>query len=127
MEAVDRVIKELDAYGKQTLLVFNKIDMLPDRELVDAYLKRFSGSVAISARTGEGVNKLVQALENALSSWRLRSRFRIPANESASIAEIHRVGHVLELRYEGNDAVIVAHVPLDLAQKLERYAERSVR
>src|SRR5207248_8498103 len=73
MEAVDRVIKELDAYGKQTLLVFNKIDMLPDRELVDAYLKRFSGSVAISARTGEGVNQLVQALENALSSWRLRS------------------------------------------------------
>jgi GTP-binding protein HflX len=127
MEAVDRVIKELDAYGKQTLLVFNKIDMLPDRELVDAYLKRFSGSVAISARTGEGVNKLVQALENALSSWRLRSRFRIPANESALIAEIHRVGHVLELRYEGNDAVIVAHVPLDLAQKLERYAERSVK
>jgi GTP-binding protein HflX len=127
MEAVDRVIKELDAYGKQTLLVFNKIDTLPDRELVDAYLKRFSGSVAISARTGEGVNKLVQSLENALSSWRLRSRFRIPAKESALIAEIHRVGHVLELRYEGNDAVIVAHVPLDLAQKLERYAERSVR
>ena len=97
--------------------------MLPDRALVDAYLKRFSGSVAISARTGEGVNKLVQSLENALSSWRLRSRFRIPAKESALIAEIHRVGHVLELRYEGNDAVIVAHVPLDLAQKLERYAK----
>ena len=124
MEAVDRVIKELDAYGKQTLIVFNKIDNLANREVVDSYLKRFPGSVAISARTGEGVNKLVQALEGALSSWRLRSRFRIPANESALIAEIHRVGHVLELRYEGNDALIVAHVPPDLAQKLERYAER---
>jgi GTP-binding protein HflX len=79
--------------------------------------------VAISARTGEGVNNLVQALESALSSWRLRSRFRIPAKESALIAEIHRVGHVLELQYDGNDALIVAHVPPDLAQKLERYAE----
>jgi GTP-binding protein HflX len=80
--------------------------------------------VAISARTGEGVNKLVEALETALSSWRLRSRFRIPANESALIAEIHRVGHVLELQYEGNDALVVAHVPPELAQKLERYAEK---
>src|SRR6186713_2261632 len=124
MEAVDGVIKELDAFGKQTLLVFNKIDNLPNRELVDSYLKRFPGSVAISARTGEEVNKLVQALEDALSSWRLRSRFRIPANESALIAEIHRVGHVLELRYEGNDALIVVHVPPDLTQKLERYTER---
>jgi GTPase len=123
MEAVDRVIKELDAYGKQTLIVFNKIDNLANREVVDSYLKRFLGSVAISARTGEGVNQLVQALEGALSSWRLRSRFRIPANESALIAEIHRVGHVLELRYEGNDALIVAHVPPDLAQKLERCAD----
>ena len=125
MEAVDRVIKELDAYGKQTLIVFNKIDNLANREVIDSYLKRFPGNVAISARTGEGVNQLVQALEGALSSWRLRSRFRIPTNESALIAEIHRVGHVLELRYEVNDALIVAHVPPDLAQKLERYAERS--
>src|SRR3954452_15680543 len=125
MEAVDRVIKELDAYGKQTLIVFNKIDNLANREVIDSYLKRFPGNVAISARTGEGVNQLVQALEGALSSWRLRSRFRIPTNESALIAEIHRVAHVLELRYEVNDALIVAHVPPDLAQKLERYAEHS--
>ncbi|PYL77541.1 MAG: GTPase HflX [Verrucomicrobia bacterium] len=76
MEAVEGVIKELDAYGKQTLIVFNKIDNLPNRETVDSYLKRFPGSVAISARTGEAVNKLVQALEGALSSWRLRSRPR---------------------------------------------------
>lgn len=125
MEAVENVTKELDAFGKQTLIVFNKIDNLANRELVETYLRRFPGSVAISARTGESVNKLVHALQDALSAWRLRSRFKIPASESALIAEIHRVGHVLELKYEGNDAIIVAHVPPELAQKLERYAEPS--
>jgi GTPase len=124
MEAVDAVIKEIDAFGKQTLIVFNKIDHLKNRELAGIYAKRFPGSVAISARTREGMGNLVQALENALSSWRLRSRFRIPANESALIAEIHRVGHVLEVRYEGDDALIVAHVPPHLEQKLARYAAR---
>jgi GTP-binding protein HflX len=124
MEAVDAVIKELDAFGKQTLIVFNKIDNLVDRVLAETYVKRLPGSVAISARTGEGVEKLVQLLEEALSSWRLRSRFRLPANETALIAEIHRVGHVLELKYEGNDAVVIAHVPPQLEQKLSRFAER---
>jgi len=123
MEAVDKVTKELDAYGKQTLIVFNKIDNLPDRELAETYVKRFSGSVAISARTGEGVNRLVQALQDALSSWRLRLHFRIPTKESALLAEIHRVGHVLELKYEGNDAVIVAHVPPHLEAKLSQYSQ----
>src|ERR1700756_3536398 len=79
MAAVDSVIKELDAFGKQTLIVFNKIDLLEDPDLASTYTKRFLGSVAISARTGEGVGNLVQALQDALSSWRLRSHFRIPA------------------------------------------------
>ncbi len=123
MEAVDNVVKELDAFGKQTLIVFNKIDKLPNPDLIESYVKRFPGSVAISARTGENVAGLVQALQDTLSSWRLRSRFRIPSKESALIAEIHRVGHVLELRYDGDDAIIVAHVPPQLEQKLSQFAE----
>src|SRR3954447_25083085 len=78
MEAVEGVIKELDAFGKQTLLVFNKIDLLENLELASIYVKRFPGSVAISARTGEGVNELVQVLQHALASWRLRSKYKIP-------------------------------------------------
>ncbi len=122
MEAVDNVIKELDAYGKQTLVVFNKIDNLTNRGLIESYGQRFPGSVAISARTGEGMADLVRALQDALASWRLQSRFVIPSHESALIAEIHRVGHVLELRYEENDAIIVAHVPPQLQQRLSRFA-----
>ena len=122
IEAVNIVIKELGAYGKQTLVVLNKIDALKNQELVPIYLEKFPGSVAISARTGRGTEELVLALQNALSSWRLRSHYRVPLSESALIAEIHRVGHVLELKYEGEFAVIVAHVPPQLEQKLAHYA-----
>ena len=122
IEAVDIVIKELGAYGKQTLVVLNKIDVLKNQELVPIYLEKFPGSVAISARTGRGTEELVLALQNALSSWRLRSHYHVPLSESALIAEIHRVGHVLELKYEGEFAVIVAHVPPQLEQKLAHYA-----
>ena len=88
--------KELGAFGKQTLMVFNKIDALANDELIDAYTKKFPGSVAISARKGIGVSGLVQAFQEELGAWRLRSHFRVPMSESALIAEIHRVGHVLE-------------------------------
>jgi GTPase len=122
MAAVDAVIKELDAFGKQTVIVFNKMDAVQHPDVTESYLKRFPGSVAISARTGAGVGNLVQTLQDALSAWRLRTQFRIPVSESALIAEIHRVGHVLELRYDGGEAVIVAHVPPQLEAKLAQYA-----
>ncbi len=124
IEAVNAVIKELGAFGKQTLLVFNKVDALANAETVAAYHSRFPGSVAISARTGEGVSALVQALQDTVTSWHLNLRFRIPLSHSDLIAEIHRAGRVLELRYEGEAAIIVAHVPPPLEQKLAPFAEK---
>ena len=122
IEAVDEVIKELGAFGKQTLLVFNKVDAVKDADHVAAYRARFPGSVAISARTGEGVGALVQALQDKVSSWRLNQSFRVPLAEAGLIAEIHRTGRVLEVRYEGEVAIIVAHVPPQLEQKLSAFA-----
>src|SRR5437899_5372416 len=111
MAAVDSVVKELDAFGKQTLIVFNKIDLLENPELASTYCRRFPGSVAISAKSGRGIDQFVEALQAALGSWRLRSHFQIPLSASNLIAEIHRVGHVLDLQYDGDQAVITAHVP----------------
>jgi GTP-binding protein HflX len=124
IEAVHEVLKELDAFGKQTLLVFNKVDAVQNPELIAAYRTRFPRSVAISARTGEGVGTLVQALQDEVTAWRLNLRFRVPLSASGLIAEIHRVGHVLELRYEGEEAVIIAHVPPQLELKLAPFAEK---
>ncbi len=116
MHAVDSVLEELDAHGKQTLVVFNKIDLVQDRG--EPQLRRVPGSVAVSATTGFGVDQMLQELENRLSSWRLRAAYRIPVNESALLAEIHKIGHVLEIRYEGDIACVRAHVPPELQAKL---------
>ena len=123
MRAVDNVVNELGAFGKQTLIVFNKIDILQNRNLAETYCRRFPGSVAISARTGQGIDQFVEVLQSALGAWRLRSRFRVPLSESNLIAEVHRVGHVLDLRYDGEDAVITAHVPPHLEQKLSNFTK----
>src|SRR5450432_3547914 len=125
MEAVDTVIKEIGAYGKQTLTIFNKIDLLENKDLENVYREEFPGSVAISARTGEGVDELLPALQNVLGSWRLRCRYRLPQSESALLAEVHRVGHVLELRYEGEFVELVAHVPPQLEQRLSPFLDHS--
>ena len=122
IEAVNTVTKELGAFGKETLLVFNKIDAVESAEHIQVYLKKFPGSVAISARTGEGMSELINALHDELASWRLRSHFRVPLTEPSLIAEIHRIGHMLELRYDGDAAIIVAHIPPQLEQKLAPFA-----
>jgi GTP-binding protein HflX len=124
IEAVNAVTKEIGAFGKQTLMVFNKVDAVAHPEVVESYKARFPHSVAISARTGAGVNDLVAALQEEISSWRLNLRFRVPLTESWLIAEVHRIGRVHEVHYEDDAAVIVAHVPPQLESKLAPFAEK---
>ena len=121
MAAVDETVAELGADGKQTVIVFNKIDRLADREILNSQLRHHPGSVAISARTGEGMDSFFQELEVRLGSWRMRVEFRIPNTESALLAEIHRVGHILNLSYEDDTAIVTAHVPPELKSRLVPY------
>lgn len=118
MVAVNHTIAELGAQGKQTVIVFNKIDALADQAIVQNQLHLHPGSVAISTRTGEGLESFFAELEMRLSAWRMRAEFRIPTNESALLAEIHRVGHVLHIAYDGDDALVTAHVPPEIKSRL---------
>jgi GTP-binding protein HflX len=120
--ATDAVIRELDADGKHTLIVFNKIDNVANPEAVESAMARHPNSVAISVKTGENLQEFVDELQNQLSAWRLRQKFRIPQSDSAALAELHRAGHVIEIAYEGDDALVTAHIPPSLEPKFSRYA-----
>jgi len=121
--ATDAVIRELEADGKHTLVVFNKIDRLENPEAVQAAMARHPNSVAVSVKTGENLQEFVDELQNQLSAWRLRQKFRIPQSDSAALAELHRAGHVIDIRYEGDDAFVTAHIPPALETKFSRYAD----
>lgn len=121
MEAVKKILTELGAAEKKTIIVFNKIDLLPHPALIEAQLHRFPGSVAISAHTELGLETFIHTLETALATRRHEGCYHLPPSASALLAEIHRVGHVINLHYEEEMAIITAHVPFELAKRLEPY------
>jgi GTP-binding protein HflX len=120
--ATEEVIRELEADGKHTLIVFNKIDRLANAEAIAAALARHPHSVAISVKTGKNLEQFVDELQNQLSAWRLRQKFRLPQADSAALAELHQAGHVVDLTYDGDDALVTAHIPPALEAKFARYA-----
>jgi GTP-binding protein HflX len=119
--ATEAVIHELGADGKHTLIVFNKMDRVTNAEAVEAALLRHPRSVAVSVKTGEGMSDFVEELQNQLAAWRMRQKFRIPQADSAALAELHRAGHVIEISYDGDDALVTAHIPPALEAKFGRY------
>jgi GTP-binding protein HflX len=99
--AVNQVLEEIGAAGHPTLMVFNKVDRFDSRDRVDQFLDRFPRSVAVSARTGEGVLHLLGELGSALRPVRQFVRLELPHDASAIIARLHAVGEVVECDYDG--------------------------
>jgi GTP-binding protein HflX len=121
MAAVQTVLEELNAWGKQMIVVFNKIDRVTNPALIEYALHKHPDSVAISAVTGEGMGELFGEIERQVKSWRLRVRLVMPNHMTALMAELHRVGRVLDVSYQGNMVALTAHVPPQLQGKVKAY------
>jgi GTP-binding protein HflX len=115
--AVDAVLKEIGADEKSTLMILNKMDRL-DPEGTGAGIgalkrlqEKFPHAVAISAATGEGIPSLLAEISTQLRPKREFLELRIPHEQSAVIARLHKVGQVIERRYSGKTARFKARIP----------------
>lgn len=123
LQAVNRVLEEIEADGKPTLMVFNKIDRLESRESVRQLLEQHPHAVAASAQTGEGLDGFLAELGTVLRPLREFVELRVPHGEAAVIARLHSVAQVVERNYEGEVACFKARVPPHYLREFQRYLQ----
>ncbi|MGB0579857.1 MAG: GTPase HflX [Limisphaerales bacterium] len=121
IDSVNRVLEEIGADEKPTLLVFNKIDNLEMSEYARHWLARFDNSIAVSAKTGEGFDVFFDELGTSLRPIRRTMDLCVPYEESGVLARLHEVGQILEKDYEGPKARLKVQVPPHFTNEFERF------
>ena len=109
--AVNTVLGELGAGDKPTMMVFNKVDQLQQAGTLTRLHELYPNSVAISARTGKGVDELLAEISAQIRPERELVDLKIPHEEAALIARLHKVGQVLERKYLTKVAKFKARIP----------------
>ncbi|HVY69305.1 MAG TPA: GTPase HflX [Verrucomicrobiae bacterium] len=125
--AVNRVLGELGAGEKPTLMVFNKIDRAGDAEVAGRYREQYPNAVFVSAKTGEGFSTLLAELGTQLRPIREFVELAIPHGESAVIARLHAMGQVVERNYEGEQARFKVRLPPHLHAEFAPYIVQDLR
>jgi GTP-binding protein HflX len=123
---VEKVLGELESLTKPRIEVLNKIDLLgaDQRRELRARL-RTHGEVAVSARTGEGMDALLEAIDGALHSDPiLQAELRVPQQEGAALAAIEAGMVVHSREYEGNLVRLTVSGPASLLGRLRRFRLR---
>ena len=124
--AVHEVLQELNAADKPMVTAFNKIDRVDPVE-VAAALARTPHSAAISARTGEGLDELLKAIEGALPEAVVRGTYAIPYSETHVVSWVHQYGRVLREEYGGEFIEVEAELRQSFAARVARFrVERSL-
>ena len=119
-EAVDRVLDEIGAGERPSLTVYNKIDLL-DPEEVGLLRARMPRAVFFSARTGDGLDLLLDRLSaEAAENDRLISA-DVPYREGGLLKLVHEQGQLISEEYLADRVRIVAKVPARIAGRLDRF------
>jgi GTP-binding protein HflX len=122
---VEKVLAELDAMNKPHIEVLNKIDLLGAHEREGLAAR---GEVLVSARTGEGMDALMKAIDGALHSDPLiDAELRVPQQAGAVLAAIDGGMVVHSRAYEGNMVRLSVSGPASLMGRLREYRVRGAK
>jgi len=120
---VEQVLEELGVGDRPRLLVFNKIDLLGEEELLalqERIGRLVKNAVFVSAVQDGGLEPLRRSLGAAVRSRRPLTEIRLHAGEGKLLAEIHRGGEVVDQRTDGDQLIIRARVDEALAGRLRQ-------
>ena len=96
VEAVDQVLKELDLEAKPRITVLNKQDQMSDRGVLAGFEWQYKPAVSISAKTGEGMERLHELLRGQLALQQLEIfQLRVPTNRQDLVPILYQEGQVL--------------------------------
>ena len=121
IQAVREVLADVDAASVPELIVFNKTDLVPE-PVVSRLLATQPGSVAVSARTGAGLDSLATALHAMLPDPGELVDLVVPYTRGDLVARVHESGQVLETEHTGEGTRLRAHVTPELASALRKAA-----
>jgi GTP-binding protein HflX len=119
--AVEDVLREIGTDEVSQLLVLSKADEVDDdrrRELA----VRHPRAVLVSALSGEGIDTLVERIEEEFARTLRDVELLIPYGEGGRLAELHEIAGDLEREETGEGVVIRARLPASVAARYERFA-----
>ncbi len=98
---VNETLEQIGAEGKPTVMVFNKVDLLANRNVIAYVSANFPHAVCISAARGINMSALSDALVSLLEGTVTEETLTLGQGEYDMVARVHETGEVLEERYDG--------------------------
>jgi GTP-binding protein HflX len=120
-ETTRKVLSEIGADTSHSVIVYNKIDKVEEKSVLEFLARRHPGAVFCSAKTGEGLEALKEAINAALNAGDSELLMRIPQSQYGLVSLLYREASVLSEEHEEGTVLVRGKVPERLMSRLKEF------
>lgn len=120
ISVVEQTLRDLNSDKKTQIKVFNKVDVLTDRNRI-AYVKnKYPESIIISAERGINISQLKRKLIETTEAAYVEEKIDLSLNESGKAAKIHNIAEVLSTKYDEENIHIIYRTNRKNSEKIKK-------
>ncbi len=117
IKVTNDLLSSLGCDGKPIINVLNKCDLVPS--ILDYPL--IGNSVHVSARTGYGIEELLQKINDSLPKKRQKVKLLIPFTQGRIANELRKYGIVQSEEYTPDGLLVVATIEIQYLETIKEY------
>lgn len=123
LKAVQDTLGQIDADSIPTIIVYNKIDQLHDDDSgeLDHLRELNEDAIFVSAKTGEGVENLIDRLSAEVANRYIEISVCIPYDQGRYVTIAHEKGNVLEEEYRNDGIYLTVRLTRALTQQFMQF------
>ena len=124
LDVTESLLAELGAAGKPTIYVYNKCDLGISAELPSYIANNEDPNrvvCAISAKSGEGIDTLLEKVEEIIHQGKSKVTFVIPNSEQGALNILYKSATVESVDYGYEGVTVVATVDAKVRGMLKKY------
>ncbi len=120
INTVQSTLKDLSCDRKLQFKIFNKIDLLKDKSLIEYISNKYSDSVIISAERSINVNNLKKKISDYIEKSFVEEKIFLPIQNSRLAAFIHSTTEVISTKYDDNSVEIIYRTNKENSNKIKK-------
>ncbi|MHC1738733.1 MAG: GTPase HflX [Ignavibacteriaceae bacterium] len=120
ISVVNNTLKDLECGQKHVIKIFNKIDLVHDKNKIEYLYNKYKNSLIISAYKGININNLLSKIKQIITDEFSQKKIKLKITDSKLISIIHTLAKVTEIKYDDEFAHITYNAKPENEEKIRR-------
>jgi GTPase len=125
LKVVDETLKEFGSEHKKEIKVFNKVDSVDDKSLIEYVRNKFPGSVIISAQKGINISSLIKSIENIIKDTFVEQELTLGIEQTKLASQIHELAEVTSVKYNHDTVLFKFRANKENSDKIKKLLSKS--